>query len=127
MSTIKVAQRICTILYPALLEQKIYVALTGGCLYKPGNRKDIDLVFYVEPRDWCDGVDYADTAELMDVAQRACAKHGIDFDVESVGARVSKVNIAGHNCDILYVQCNPFDQMTAQPYDPAEFDLDEDS
>ena len=23
-----------------------YVALTGGCLFKPGSRKDIDLIFY---------------------------------------------------------------------------------
>lgn len=23
-----------------------HVALTGGCLYKPGNRKDLDLIFY---------------------------------------------------------------------------------
>jgi hypothetical protein len=32
-----------------------HVALTGGCLYKPGDRKDVDIVFYEhksdEPKD----------------------------------------------------------------------------
>ena len=40
------AVRICRIIERASPEFGCHVALTGGCLYKDGERKDIDLLFY---------------------------------------------------------------------------------
>lgn len=39
---------LCTLLYEHLRGIGIYPALTGGCLYKQGNRKDIDIVLYMD-------------------------------------------------------------------------------
>lgn len=36
----------CHVLEPALAPLGIHVALTGGCLYKEGPRKDMDVILY---------------------------------------------------------------------------------
>jgi len=48
-----------------------HVALTGGCLYKDGDRKDLDVLFYRIRQ-----VEYID----MDGLWQALAKIGIEFD-----------------------------------------------
>jgi hypothetical protein len=40
------AIQICRKLYTVLAPLKIYPALTGGCLFKDGPRKDVDIVLY---------------------------------------------------------------------------------
>lgn len=45
---ITVALRLAKTIEPHLAPQGIHVALTGGVLYKEGQRKDIDLLLYVE-------------------------------------------------------------------------------
>lgn len=45
-SSKEMATLICTILYEVLAPVKVYPALTGGCLYKDGPRKDMDIVLY---------------------------------------------------------------------------------
>lgn len=37
---------LCKKLYEVMQGAGIYPALTGGCLYKDGNRKDIDVLLY---------------------------------------------------------------------------------
>ena len=40
------AAAVCTLIEPLVAKHGFHVALTGGCLYGEGGRKDIDLVFY---------------------------------------------------------------------------------
>lgn len=40
------AIELCSQFYKAFESKGFYPALTGGCLYKKGNRKDIDIVIY---------------------------------------------------------------------------------
>lgn len=44
--TQKEAIDLCCLLEPLFAEHGWHVALTGGCLYKPGSRKDCDLFIY---------------------------------------------------------------------------------
>lgn len=46
MATLEVAVRLCRDVEAVAKEHGCHVALTGGCLYKFGPRKDIDLLFY---------------------------------------------------------------------------------
>ena len=44
--TLEVAIELCVKIYNLLEPKGFYPALTGGLLYKQGNRKDIDIVLY---------------------------------------------------------------------------------
>ncbi len=46
MSNLELAIELCTKLYNNLSPIGIFPALTGGTLYKEGERKDIDIVLY---------------------------------------------------------------------------------
>lgn len=47
MTTIQdVAQHLCRCIHIALAPLPFFVGLTGGCLYKVGHRKDIDILIY---------------------------------------------------------------------------------
>lgn len=46
---------LCQMLYPALKQIGLFPALTGGVLYKGGNRKDIDIVIYRHRQDRSSG------------------------------------------------------------------------
>lgn len=48
MSNLKLAIELCTKLYNKLEPHGIFPALTGGTLYKEGERKDIDIVLYTK-------------------------------------------------------------------------------
>jgi len=57
MSNLEIAVELCTRLYKELAPQNIFPALTGGTLYKDGERKDIDIVIYSS-----DEVDLSDSS-----------------------------------------------------------------
>lgn len=40
------AAAVCTLIEPIAAQHGFHVALTGGCLYGEGGRKDIDIIFY---------------------------------------------------------------------------------
>lgn len=42
---------LCAAIHPPLKARGLFVGLTGGCCYKPGARKDIDLVLYRHRQD----------------------------------------------------------------------------
>lgn len=44
--TLATAAAVCTLIEPIAENYGFHVALTGGCLYGSGGRKDIDIVFY---------------------------------------------------------------------------------
>lgn len=44
--TKSMAEELCKVLYEKLEPAGYYPALTGGLLYKDGNRKDIDVIIY---------------------------------------------------------------------------------
>ena len=44
--TRELAIALCCAVEPIAKEHDCHVALTGGCLYKGGKRKDIDILFY---------------------------------------------------------------------------------
>jgi len=46
MSSIDTAIKICKIIESFAPLYGCHVALTGGCLYKDGERKDVDILFY---------------------------------------------------------------------------------
>ena len=54
--TLDEAVRLCRMVEVIAPQHGCHVALTGGCLYKVGERKDLDLLFYrvrqVEKIDW---------------------------------------------------------------------------
>jgi len=43
---LSVGAAVCTLIEPIAEKHGYHVALTGGCLYGEGGRKDIDIVFY---------------------------------------------------------------------------------
>ncbi len=55
--------RLCKILFEKLSDKGIYPALTGGLLYKSGNRKDIDIVLYRNRQS----VEEFETIELKEI------------------------------------------------------------
>lgn len=44
--TLEQAVNLCSMIHPLTIHYGCYVALTGGVLYKGGERKDLDLLFY---------------------------------------------------------------------------------
>jgi hypothetical protein len=46
MINLEFAVKVCTIIENVAPDYGCHVALTGGCLYKGGERKDIDILFY---------------------------------------------------------------------------------
>lgn len=71
-----------------------HVALTGGCLYKDGDRKDIDLIFYRIRQ-----VDEINRAGLIP----ALCKLGIVFPLDIVSSNwCIKANWHGINIDCLF-------------------------
>ena len=46
MASLKQAVRLCRMLEEVAPDYGCHIALTGGCLYKTGERKDIDIIVY---------------------------------------------------------------------------------
>jgi len=53
MSNLETAIELCTKLYKELKHLGVFPALTGGTLYKEGNRKDIDIIIYAKEENTC--------------------------------------------------------------------------
>lgn len=68
-----------------------HVALTGGCLYKDGERKDLDLLFY--------RIRQAETIEYLDLFE---AMERIGFTVKSRHGWVVKATFKGKSVDIFF-------------------------
>ncbi len=49
--TISDGQKICKLIYETIGDCGFYPALTGGVLYKNGNRKDVDIVIFRNRQD----------------------------------------------------------------------------
>lgn len=62
--THEMAVALCAALYEVLEPEGYYPALTGGLLYKEGNRKDIDIVIY-RNRQKIQGFEVVDIANLL--------------------------------------------------------------
>ncbi len=62
--TYEMAVALCAALYKVLEPEGYYPALTGGLLYKEGNRKDIDIVIY-RNRQKIQGFEVVDIANLL--------------------------------------------------------------
>lgn len=58
---------LCRKLYPLLKEVGIFPAITGGLLYKDGERKDIDILLYRHRQERCD-FEVIDLAPLLSIA-----------------------------------------------------------
>lgn len=83
------AEELCRLLFDIAPVFGIWPALTGGCLYKNGNRKDCDIVLYGRrdtPPDWVG-------------FWLAAAKHGFSY-IKTYGF-VTKVKYKGKPVDVL--------------------------
>lgn len=57
-----IAIELCKAIYDEMGKDGIFPALTGGCLYKEGERKDIDIVLYFKR--------YSGPVETSDIAHK---------------------------------------------------------
>lgn len=66
-ATQKDGVELCKKLYPILIKVGIFPSLTGGLLYKDGERKDIDILLYRHRQD----VESFETADLCNLLSMA--------------------------------------------------------
>jgi hypothetical protein len=90
-----------------------HVALTGGLLYKDGERKDCDLVFYRVRQ-----IEKIDIAGLF----KALAKLGIERKTES-DQFVIKVRYLGRKIDCLFPECEDGNYESDEDVDRAMAEL----
>lgn len=98
MISVSEATALCRRMYEVLEPAGYYPALTGGCLYKPGLRKDVDIVIY-RHRQRREAVDMREVMYLLNTI-------GIIFD-KGFGF-VTKAHFNGISIDLL----NPEDDGT---------------
>ena len=94
--TIGMANALCNDLYKVLEPEGYYPALTGGLLYKEGNRKDIDIIIYRNRQK----VESFETVDLIDIL----AKANVNI-VNSFGF-VTKAEWFGMTIDIFNPETN---------------------
>ena len=88
-----IAVDLCKLLYAELAPQGLFPALTGGCLYKSGNRKDIDVVIY-KHRENKDVIDIPSIINDID-GIKLVSSHGF----------VTKAIYRNRAIDILFPEC----------------------
>ena len=86
---------LCTLLAEPLRAVGLFVGLTGGCCYKLGARKDIDLVLYRHRQQSVPAANAVDTFVVV-VSQVANIT-----DVKTFGF-VTKMKINGAPVDVLF-------------------------
>ena len=94
--TYEMAYALCTDLYNVLEPHGYYPALTGGLLYKEGNRKDIDIIIYRNRQK----VKSFETVDLTDLLMQANVKITNSFGF------VTKAEWNGHVVDIFNPETN---------------------
>ena len=95
MTNLEIALELCTLLEARLAPQELHVGLTGGTLYKEGNRKDIDLLVYAERQ-----IKYVPENLFMELLDCANAIPHLTFD--TFHGFVSKMCYKGTDIDVLY-------------------------
>lgn len=93
--TMETAVGIASLLYPYLEEQGLYLAVTGGCLYKAGRRKDVDLILYRNREK------APSTEEAVDVFLKVVGRVIRVQDVKPYGF-VTKMKLFGVPVDLLF-------------------------
>lgn len=110
MSNLELAIELCIKLYNNLSPIGIFPALTGGTLYKEGERKDIDLVIYTT-EDLTGEIKHK-LNEISYYLDRA----GL-YDFKEFGA-VTKCMYKGIEIDLLFAQMrDEYDQNKVQTTD----------
>lgn len=83
---------LCWLVEPIAFKYGYHVALTGGTLYKPGNRKDADLLFYRHKSE-------STTCDFAGL--RKALKKELGFKEKKWTARVTKFEWNGRSVDAL--------------------------
>lgn len=91
-ATLETAVDLCCMLEPLAAELSLHVALTGGCLYKEGQRKDIDIVLYSHDPD--------DQPSLASFLWLAYKRYGVLL-LDGNGSRVRKCVWRGLAIDFI--------------------------
>jgi hypothetical protein len=94
--TLETAAQLCRMVEDIAPSFGAHVALTGGCLYKDGERKDVDLVFYCIRQ--CDAID---EQGLLD---------GLALEGFSIGKQhgwVYKAMYEGKEVDLFFPEAYP--------------------
>lgn len=81
-----------------------HVALTGGALYKDGERKDADILFYNVRQ-----VDALDRPGLLDALQK------IGFVLGEQHGWVQKATYKGHDVDLFFPEAFPSSSRASEP------------
>jgi len=90
------AVSICTLIESFAPEYAAHVALTGGCLYKAGSRKDIDILFYtVRQRD------------AIDIAGLVKELSSRGFVIGKRHGWVLKAEFNGYKLDLFFPEAYP--------------------
>lgn len=84
---------LCKQLYPLLSTVGLFPALTGGLLYKDGDRKDIDIVIFRHRQD-------VDSFELNDAIVEVCLK-ACHVEVIKHCGFVTKATWCGFDVDLF--------------------------
>lgn len=85
-------ETLCKILYHKLKDHGYFPALTGGLLYKEGDRKDIDIVIF-RHRQMHDSFDMVDIDNLLkEVGIEILAHHGFVTKAKWCGMTVDLFN-----------------------------------
>ncbi len=89
------AIQVCVACEAVASQHKAHVALTGGVLYKIGERKDLDIVFYSHDSTTPDGPSYDKTAILAGLTV-------IGFAIGTDSGRIVKSKYCGEIVDLFF-------------------------
>lgn len=90
-NNLEIAKELCKKIYDNLSPKGVYPALTGGTLYKEGERKDIDILIYFKRQN--------KPYETIDL-RKDLLKIGLT-DIRCITGYVTKARYRGVDVDIL--------------------------
>lgn len=93
VATVEDGVRLCKQLYPLLKTVGLFPALSGGLLYKEGERKDIDIVIFRHRQD-------LETFEMNNVIVQVCFK-ACGVEITNFYGFVTKAKWEGFDVDFF--------------------------
>lgn len=95
------ALHLCFNTQKRLQHLKVFVGLTGGCLYKEGNRKDVDLIIYGKNSDK-ENTNPVDVVDIRDQIIDTLEEAGWYFDYHNTW--LSQARYEDVDVDLFFMQ-----------------------
>ena len=104
-ATLNDALKLCRIIEDIAPDYGAHIALTGGCLYKEGERKDIDLILYrirqVPKVDWVGLVAALAKKDIIVIAEFGFVSKA-EWGIYDIDIMFPEAEDGNYNIDILF-------------------------